>query len=45
MIELKFIIGYDLTKTKIIVLKSFEDFFKFYMENHDKGCIYDVKLI
>lgn len=45
MIELKFIEGYDLTKTKIIELASFEAFFNFYLENHDKGCIYDVKLI
>ena len=44
MIELKFIEGYDLTKMKIIELKSYEDFFNFYRENYGKGCIYDVKL-
>lgn len=45
MIELKFIEGFDLSKIKIIELKSFEDFFNFYQENHDKGCIYDVKIV
>ena len=45
MIEIKFIEGFDLSKTKIIELKSYQDFFNFYQENHDKGCIYDVKII
>lgn len=44
MITLKFCKDFDWNNVEIIELNSFEEFFYFYQENHDKGCIYDVKL-
>lgn len=45
IISLKFCKGFDWNNIEIIELNSFEEFFCFYQENHDKGCIYDVNLI
>lgn len=44
LIELTFCKEFDISNIEIIELRSYEDFFNFYIENHDKGCIYDVKL-
>lgn len=43
-ISLKFCKDFDWSNIGIIELNSFEEFFYFYQENHDKGCIYDVEL-
>lgn len=45
MITLKFCKGFDWNNIRIVELNSYREFFIFYMENHDKGLIYDVKLI
>lgn len=45
MITLKFCKEFNLDNIEIITLNSFEEFFYFYKENYDKGCIYDVKSI
>lgn len=45
MITLKFCKDFDWNNIEIVELNSFEEFFYFYMENHDKGLIYDVKLV
>ncbi|WP_158220081.1 hypothetical protein [Tissierella sp. P1] len=45
MIELKFCKEFDWNNIEIIELNSFEEFFYFYVGNHDKGYIYDMKLI
>lgn len=44
MITLKFCKGFNWNDIEIIELNSYREFFIFYMENHDKGIIYDVKL-
>lgn len=44
LISLKFCKGFDWSDIEIIELNSYREFFLFYQENHDKGCIYDVKL-
>lgn len=43
-ISLKFCKGFDWNNIEIIELNSYREFFIFYQENHNKGCIYDVKL-
>lgn len=45
LITLEFCKDFDINNIEIVKLNSFEEFFLFYMENHDKGCIYDVRLI
>lgn len=45
MIELKFCKGFDIKHIRIITLNSYEEFFKYFIENSEKGLIYDVKLI
>ena len=45
MITLKFCRGCEWGNTEYVELKSYKDFFLFYMENHDKGIIYDVELV
>ncbi len=44
MIILKFCKGFDWNNIEMIELHSYKEFFIFYMKNHDKGLIYDVKL-
>lgn len=44
MITLKFVKEFNWNNIEIIELNSYREFFIFYQENHDKGCIYDVKL-
>lgn len=44
MITLKFAKEFDWNDIETIELNSFEEFFFYYMKNHDKGCIYDVKV-
>ena len=44
IISLKFCKEFNWNNIEIIELNSFEEFFYFYMENYDKGFIYDVKL-
>jgi hypothetical protein len=43
-ISLKFCKGFGWNNIEIIELNSFEEFFYFYQENHDKGLIYNVRL-
>ena len=45
MITLKFSRGFDWNNIEIVELNSFEEFFYFYLEHYEKGCIFDVKLI
>lgn len=44
MIVLKFAKEFNWNDIETIELNSFKEFFIFYQDNHDKGCIYDVKL-
>lgn len=44
MITLKFCKEFNWNNIEIIELNSYKEFFIFYQENHDKGCIYDVNL-
>ncbi|MSU01951.1 hypothetical protein [Tissierella pigra] len=44
IISLKFCKEFDWNSMEIIELNSYREFFIFYIENHDKGYIYDVKL-
>lgn len=44
MIILKFCKDFDWNNIEIIELNSFEEFFCFFIENSEKGLIYDVKL-
>lgn len=45
MIILKFCKWHELKNLKIIKLRTYKEFFDFYIENHEKGCIFDVKLV
>ncbi len=44
MIKLKFCKWYDWNNLEIIKFASYKEFFDFYIENADKGCIFDVKI-
>lgn len=44
MITLKFCKEYDWDNIEVIELNSFKEFFYFYIDNCEKGFIYDVKL-
>lgn len=44
MIKLKFCKWYDWDNLEIIELETYKEFFDFYIENADKGCIFDVKI-
>lgn len=45
MIELKFCKGFDASDILIVTLNSYEEFFKYFVKNSEKGLIYDVKLV
>ncbi len=44
MITLKFCKDFDCRNVRIIELDSYKSFFDFYMENNNRGIIYDVFL-
>ncbi|WP_157833846.1 hypothetical protein [Ruminiclostridium josui] len=43
MITLKFSKHHNWNNLEVIELKTFKDFFDFYIKNYNKGLIYDVK--
>jgi hypothetical protein len=45
MITFKFYEQCKLKKVKTIKLETYKDFFDFFVQNSEKGCIYDVKEI
>lgn len=43
MITLKFCKWFEWRNLEVIELETYKDFFKFYVENSEKGCIFDVR--
>ena len=43
MITLKFCKWHDWNNLEIFELKTYQEFFDFYVENAENGCIFDVK--
>lgn len=43
MIVFKYCRNYDLDNLEVVELKTYKDFFDFFVEHYQKGAIYDVQ--
>ena len=43
MITLKFCKWHEWQNLEVVELQTYKEFFEFYVENYEKGCIFDVQ--